>query len=827
MARKMGWESGRPLALQVRAGGVGTRQARSVEWKIGEASAPPQLALRYALPVTIRYTYDPLYRLTQADYRSAPLTAGSTGELFEYAYDQVGNRTTTTQSQVEWGEQVVTETAAFNVAASGDDADEQCDDMWCYQNWTFSSVEVGISDGVTTSTGLRFNPVTLPPDAHLLSATLRLTCSSSENISTTFQVYGEASANPAAYSGGWAILERSLTSFSVTWPVGSWATDQAYDVEVTGIIQELMDNWWSNGKPMALQIRPAGQGNRAAYSFDGDGSPAQLRLTFTRTAVVSHTLSQTATSYVYDAANRLTSANGQTYTWDNNGNLLNDGSKSYTYNAANRLIAVSGQQSAVSFAYNGDGARVRQIINGEAITYSLDLAAPLVTVLAEKQTTGNQTYLYGLGDSPLASYDGAWRYLSGRDGLNSVRQETDAAGNVIATRSFDPYGVPLGEDGGSPFGYTGEMRDEATGLVFLRARYYDPATGRFFQQDPLRLEQNLYAYVASNPINRIDPSGLFSLRAIAKSYGYSNPDDMDGFLDYFASIRTGVGGVRESWSRWGWLALLLTAKEYDIAHVGHPVTYPPYLDFESFQVYCNRGEEKIGIGQFTDLGLFHDQVLGMGIGLSVARELGWRNTKPTHYWLNDLSWQYLDEGRPKDLPDFRVASVDVAPLLELAIPPHIWGVVGKFVTGGPVAFVDRFGRLYGGFFIGGQYSYLGYISAGEGYVDRYWPPDIRELKIPDRTEVSDAITGPCLNVQGQTLVGVGGSVCVNGATSSFVFFGIGGGIAGYGSWLFDLHKNIPEWNWDYVDYISGFTRQDVENMIENEIPQCEKCCGDE
>ncbi len=182
-------------------------------------------------------------------------------------------------------------------------------------------------------------------------------------------------------------------------------------------------------------------------------------------------------------------------TWDANptslrsgdwrGNLTNDGNREYTYDQANRLIAVSDQQSAVSFAYNGDplhcvlqsipeqsegtragGARVMQTANGDATTYTLDLAAPLVTVLAEYGIRNTQ-YVYGQGDSPLASYDGAgWTYLSGRDGLNSVRQETDAAGNVIATRNFDPYGAPMGGDGGSP-----------------------------------------YRYASSNPVNRVDPTG--------------------------------------------------------------------------------------------------------------------------------------------------------------------------------------------------------------------------------------------------------------------------------------------------------------------------------
>jgi hypothetical protein len=157
----------------------------------------------------------------------------------------------------------------------------------------------------------------------------------------------------------------------------------------------------------------------------------------------------------------LTSINSQAYTWDNNGNLKNDGGKVYTYTQANRLITITASGLNWSAAYNRDGARLKQTVNSVPTTYTQDLAAPLPVVLQAKTGTTTTLYLFDMGTRPLAEYDSAWEYLLA-DGLGSVRQIADDGSNVRLTESYEPYGSLLNSQGGatSAFGFTGEQKSQ-------------------------------------------------------------------------------------------------------------------------------------------------------------------------------------------------------------------------------------------------------------------------------------------------------------------------------------------------------------------------------
>ncbi len=235
------------------------------------------------------------------------------------------------------------------------------------------------------------------------------------------------------------------------------------------------------------------------YTYDAVGNRLQ------QTTMVNGLSS--VVDYGYDNANRLTSVNGTTYTWDNNGNLLNDGVKSYSYNKANQLMTVSGQQLAISYNYNGLGDRLQEIVNGQTTTFAMDLNTGLTQALSD----GTNTYIYGNGRIAQANGTGTEYFLP--DALGSVRQITNADAQITYTSAYDPYGVVTNTYGASQtaYGYTGEYT--ANDLMYLRARYYAPSMGRFLTRDtwggdansPLSFNQ--WMYVEGNPVNKTDLSG--------------------------------------------------------------------------------------------------------------------------------------------------------------------------------------------------------------------------------------------------------------------------------------------------------------------------------
>jgi RHS repeat-associated protein len=137
----------------------------------------------------------------------------------------------------------------------------------------------------------------------------------------------------------------------------------------------------------------------------------------------------------------------------------------------------------------------------------------LAQVLAQTPQAGSGGATYFVPGTGAQQTENVWRYLHS-DGLGSVRHVTGAAGQAAGQMRYTPFGETAEQSGAtSLFGFTGEPQGGLNDLVYLRARYYNPALGRFLTQDSLIPDVtngqalNPYAYVYNDPINLVDPSG--------------------------------------------------------------------------------------------------------------------------------------------------------------------------------------------------------------------------------------------------------------------------------------------------------------------------------
>jgi RHS repeat-associated protein len=249
------------------------------------------------------------------------------------------------------------------------------------------------------------------------------------------------------------------------------------------------------------------------YAYDGVGN---------RTHVTSTVGG--AVAYTYDDADRLTAAGAVAYTNDASGNRTAKGATTaYSYDYENRLTAVVTSGVTTTYRYNGDGLRVEKDVGGgSGADYVWDVGPELPVVLDD-----GEAYVYGLDlIAKVDDDENAYHYLY--DGLGSTVALADESGAVVSTYAYDAYGEVRSSTGSeaNEYRFTGEQADDDSGLVYLRARYYDPETGRFLTKDPFEgyadvpASLNRYTYAHDNPVNLTDPSGqLIPLIVVSAGVG--------------------------------------------------------------------------------------------------------------------------------------------------------------------------------------------------------------------------------------------------------------------------------------------------------------------
>jgi RHS repeat-associated protein len=228
----------------------------------------------------------------------------------------------------------------------------------------------------------------------------------------------------------------------------------------------------------------------------------------------------------YDADNEISSWEGKKFTYNTDGDLTEDAKGTYTWNDRNELTGVKQGTSSWSYSYDPFGRRASSAAGGTETSY-LDAGANV----ARETTSGASVQLLdgtGLNETFARSTSSATSSLlatspaggaasaSVAEGLpGSTLALTNGEGSPTTEYTYSPFGASTssGSASSNTVQYVGGEQ-EATGLEFDRARYYQPESARFISPDPLGFlgsGVDLYAYSKDDPLNSADPLGLFSL----------------------------------------------------------------------------------------------------------------------------------------------------------------------------------------------------------------------------------------------------------------------------------------------------------------------------
>jgi len=440
--------------------------------------------------VTTTYSYDALNRLTQ---RSTP------GEApVSFTYTATGKRQTMTDASG-------TTTYSYDTMdrLSAKATPEGALSYTYDAAGNLASMSSNHAHGVSVSYSYDdLNRLSTVADANLTgSGTTSYTYDNASNVGSVKY------PNGIATSFTYDLLNRVATA-------SSQVSSYQYQRDPTGNLKNVVElggrtvNWTYDGiyrlTNESIANDPSQNGGNVAYTFDPVGNRSQE---------VSSISGLSSGSWGYNADDEVSSES-----YDPNGNVTATGGKSFTYDSENHLMSMG---STVALLYDGDGNRAAKTVNGVTTYYLVDDLNPTGYPQVVEELSGagvvQRQYTYGLQriseNQPLS---GTWTVsFYGYDGGGSVRQLTNSAGTVTDTYEYDAFGNAWTVSGTTPnnYLYRGEQFDSDLGLYYLRARYYNPLTGRFMSRDPEDhpltdiKELHRYLYAGGNPVNAVDPTG--------------------------------------------------------------------------------------------------------------------------------------------------------------------------------------------------------------------------------------------------------------------------------------------------------------------------------
>ncbi|MBC1521206.1 DNRLRE domain-containing protein [Listeria aquatica] len=288
-------------------------------------------------------------------------------------------------------------------------------------------------------------------------------------------------------------------------------------------------------------------GTVKSYAYDGFGNRTQVSISGSETKTIAAS---------YNKGNQLVSWNGETLTYDENGNRVSDGKFVYAWDTGDRLASVTKKGESKPFAtytYDDDNRRLSKTVDGVVTNYHYD--GDSIDVLYETDASGKVTrqYVYSDNNVRLAMKMNGKTLTYHYNAHGDVVALTDEAGKVVAKYAYDAWGNVLSnkaettEAKANPYGYAGYTYDAELGQYYLMARYYEPKQGVFTAYDPDPGDEddpqtmNGYNYANNNPVMFVDPDGHWIWLAINAGFAA-----YDGYKAYKKS---------KSWKKAGWAAI--------------------------------------------------------------------------------------------------------------------------------------------------------------------------------------------------------------------------------------------------------------------------------
>lgn len=272
-----------------------------------------------------------------------------------------------------------------------------------------------------------------------------------------------------------------------------------------------------------------------AYEYDDYGNRAKMIATGSENYVTEYSYNNAQGNYTALLQKEVKTVEGEenpldltsnvkqtVYTYDANGNQIKKTAEgkteTNTYDGLNQLIGFTDGETTASYKYNASGLRYEKTVDGETINHVWDGSKQIVADVIDNQFYEADCYIRGT--NLVAKYNfcngtrSEYTYYT-QNAHGDVVNLTNTDGEVTKKYTYDAFGVEKNIDDSdtNAFRYCGEYYDAETGTIYLRARYYNPTTGRFISrdsyagknEDPLSL--NRYTYCHNNPLIFVDLDG--------------------------------------------------------------------------------------------------------------------------------------------------------------------------------------------------------------------------------------------------------------------------------------------------------------------------------